>query len=130
MERQTEFTFTMGSDSLKPSQWRKLQTLLSELVSRDFGGCRFVTGAGAWREGADNPAGSYPGQLHYDDTLTLIVTVPETAADPSFGLIQSSIAAAIRHLNLGEYLDWIDTTERTVTARHWQASKFFATEAA
>jgi hypothetical protein len=37
MEKQTEFTFTMGSDRLLPAQWRRLQKAIADMVSRDFG---------------------------------------------------------------------------------------------
>jgi hypothetical protein len=57
--------------------------------------------------------------------LTLIVAVPVEIAEPAFALIQSNIAAAISHNHLTDRLDWIDTTEREVIARHWQASEFF-----
>jgi hypothetical protein len=142
MQKQTEFTFTMGSDRLLPVQWLRLQKTIADMVSRDFGGCRFVIGYGAWREGADQPQdGPYHGQLHHDDTLTLIVAVPVEIAEPAFALIQSSIAATIKLHHLTDRLDWIDTTEREVTARHWdvaeqchqdwekaEASKFFTTD--
>lgn len=122
---QTEFTFTMGSDALDYEEWNDLAQDIGAAVSRDFGGCRFVWGNGAWREGADVDAATFNGKLHEDRTLSLIVAVPAQSADPAFGLIQSAIAAAVRFHDLSDRLDWIDTTQRDVIARHWQASKFF-----
>lgn len=124
MKKQTEFTFTLGSDWLAPQEWKRLQRVLAELISRDFGGCRFVWGDGAWRDGADVASVNYKGLVHEDETLSLIVAVPFAKTEAAGASIQKSVADAIRLAGLTDRFDWIDTTSRTVTARHWQVSKF------
>jgi len=122
MQKQIEFTFTMGSDVLVYTEWNKLRRQLAMDISRDFGGCRFVHGEGAWRDGAESSAGTYPGKLHHDETLSLIIAVPTQSAEAAFGIIQDTIAAAVHHFDLGDRIDWIDTTQREVVAHHWQVS--------
>jgi len=91
---------------------------LAKQVSRDFGGFRYNTGTGFWRDDG-NTSPPYNDELFEEDTVTLIVTVD---VDSNFAVTMLREACRYaKHATEGDVpMEWVNVEVTQAEAHHFK----------